>query len=187
MSSKHHPRQLVLRRDTATGLTHVGWETDMPVGRFEHLVLICESEVLCMPEPHSEHYGVYCMALQRARALNAELLDEQIHQYLAKGWQRVPFELATDPQVMRPDDVGNYTSAAMQLHYQLTHNRRQAWAVTAEQGIVHIRPRNPSRQLDTLTYQVWYHRQLQELQSIGGRIEAGILLVAESGLWFIVV
>ncbi|MBI1422209.1 MAG: hypothetical protein GC149_02000 [Gammaproteobacteria bacterium] len=35
-------RQLVLRRDTATGLTLVGWEEDLPVGRFEHLTRNCK-------------------------------------------------------------------------------------------------------------------------------------------------
>jgi hypothetical protein len=35
LTHKPNPRQLVLRRDTATGMTLVGWEEDLPVGRFD--------------------------------------------------------------------------------------------------------------------------------------------------------
>lgn len=184
MSSKANPKQLVLRRDTATGLTLVGWETDLPVGRFEHLELICESSKNILPDSGSEFYDAWQSALQHARQANNLVLGQQVRHNQSKGWYRVPFELAPNRQAMQADSVGNYAAAAMQLHYQLTRNRKQAWVIIQRETVTHVRARYPKIELDVLTYQVWYHKQLHELTEMGGTLLEGQLFVCESGLWF---
>jgi len=174
----------VLRRDTATGLTLVGWETDLPVGRFEHLALICESAESILPDKKNEYYEAWQAALQQARLANNLLLEQQVRQYQARGWYRVPFELADDREVVKADSVGNYAAAAMQLHYQLTRNCKQAWVILQSEEIVHVRARHPRKALDELTYQVWYHQQQHQLQMLGGTLLEGNLISCESGLWF---
>ena len=184
MSYKPNPKQLVLRRDTATGMTLVGWEEDLPVGRFEHIELVCESSKSILPECDSENYVAYQSALQNARQANQLLLEQQVRDYLSRGWFLVPFELAQNPEAMKADSFGCFTSAAMQLHYQLTYNRSQAWAMIRQDNIIHIRARYPLKQLDELTYQVWYHKQRHDLNEIDGTLLEGQLIICESGLWF---
>lgn len=184
MTPKPNPRQLVLRRDTATGLTLVGWATDLPVGRFEHLELICESASSILPECDSEYYASYQSALDLARQANNLILEQQVRLNQSQGWYRVPFALAHDQQTMRADSFGNYAAAAMQLHYQLTQKCKQAWALLQRGTVVHVRARFPKKTLDVLTYQVWYHKQLHELSKMGGTLMEGTLIICESGLWF---
>lgn len=186
MTPKRNPRQLVLRRDTATGLTLVGWETDLPLGRFEHIELICESVRNILPDSNSEYYESYQSALAHARQENRFMLKQQVQHNLSNGWYRIPFELAHDQQVMMADSMGNYAAAAMQLLYQLTQNRQQAWAIIQSGMVVHVRARYPKKELDELTYQVWYHKHLHELSNLGGTLLEGTLLICESGLWFAV-
>ena len=184
MSYKPNPKQLVLRRDTATGMTLVGWEEDLPVGRFEHLELICELAKNILPERDSEAYVSYQSALHNARQANRLMLEQQVRDHQLKGWVLVPFELAYDQAAMKADSIGNFTAAAIQLNYQLTRNRKQAWAILQRGGIVHVRARYPQRALDELTYQVWYHKQLHELNEMSGALLEGTLIICESGLWF---
>lgn len=184
MSNNPNTRQLVLRRDTATGLTLVGWDADLPAGRFEHLELICESSKYSLPDSGSEDYDAWQSALYRARQANQHMLEMQISCNQSNGWICVPFELAHNRETMVADHVGNYAAAAMQLHYQLTQNQKQAWVVVRRGRIVHVRARYPKRQLDELTYQVWYHRQLHELNEMEGTLLEGELMICESGLWF---
>ena len=184
MSYKPNPKQLVLRRDTATGMTLVGWEEDLPVGRFEHIKLICESPKNILPECNSEKYVAYQSALQNARHANWLMLEQQVRDYQSRGWLLVPFELAQNQEAMKADNFGCFTSAAMQLHYQLTHNRKQAWVIIRQDKVVHVRARYPRKEMDELTYQVWYHKQQHELNEIGGILHEGQLIICESGLWF---
>lgn len=186
MTYKPNPRQLVLRRDTATGLTLVGWASDLPIGRFEHLELIGESANNSLPNSASDYYAAYHAALQTAREANTLLLEQKIRHHQSQGWYRVPFDLASNRQALQADSVGNYAAAAMQLHYQLTQNRRQAWAILRHGTIVHVRARHPEARLDELTYQVWYHQQQQQLNELGGMKLEGDLMTCESGLWFMV-
>lgn len=186
MTYKPNPRQLVLRRDTATGLTQVGWASDLPVGRFDHLALVGESVNNRLPDSTSEYYAAYHAALQRAREANGHLLAQQVRHHQSQGWYRVPFELASNRQALQADNVGNYAAAAMQLHYQLTRNRKPAWAIILQETIVHVRARYPQEHLDELTYQVWYHQQLQQLSKQDGTVLEGELMTCESGLWFMV-
>jgi hypothetical protein len=184
MTHKPNPRQLVLRRDTATGLTHVGWETDLPLVRFEHLELIGEPVKSILPDSDSEYYAAYQAALRYARQANHRMLEQQMRDNQSKGWYRVPFALARDSQGMQADSVGNYAAAAMQLQYELTYNCKLAWAILRCGVVEHVRTRYPKKELDELTYQVWYHKQLHDLQQLGGILLEGTLMVCESGLWF---
>jgi len=184
MVQKLNPRQLVLRRDTATGLTLVGWETELPVGRFEHLELVYESPYVRQQENDSAFLEAYQSALRLARRTNRRMLEQQVRLNLARGWYKVPFGLALQQQTMRADSVGNYAPAAMQLHYDLTRNIKQAWVIIRQDKVEHVRARYPRKMLDELTYQVWYHKQKYELQAMGGTLLEGDLIVYESGLWF---
>lgn len=184
MTHKSNPRQLVLRRDTATGLTLVGWASDLPVGRFQHLQLISESDNNFLPDIESAEYGIYQSALEQARQANSRMLQQQVRSNQTKGWYLVPFELAGDRQAMQSDSIGNYAAAAMQLHYQLTCHCKQAWTIIRDGAIVHVRARYPRKMLDELTYQVWYHKQRFELNKIQGALLEGELMICESGLWF---
>lgn len=184
MSNRPNPRQLVLRRDTATGLTQVGWETDLPVGRFEHLELICELTENRLPDTNSDYYAAYQSALDSAREANTLMLERQVRHNIIKGWYIVPFALAQRRQVLEADSFGNYSAAAMQLHFQLTQNDKQAWAVIQGGEVVHVRARFPAKELDELSYQVWYHQQCHQLENIGDAVLEGNLLICESGLWF---
>lgn len=184
MPGNPNPRQLVLRRDTATGLTLVGWEFDLPVGRFEHLDLICEVSDYILPDITSEYFATYQSALRQARQANRLMLAQQARLNYAKGWRIVPFELAHHRQALGADSFGNYAAAAMQLHYQLTQKAKQAWAVICDEAIVHVRARHPHKELDELSYQVWYHQQCYQLKKMGGMVLEGNLVVCESGLWF---
>lgn len=184
MSYKSNPRQLVMRRDTATGLTLVGWAADLPIGRFEHLKLIGDAVGNALPEPGDEYYETYQSALENARQANTQCLEQQVQLLQSKGWLRVPFELANAKHAVQTDTVGTYTAAALRLHFQLTHNCKQAWAILQEGTVAHVRARHPRYALDELTYQVWYHQQLQQLKQMGGILTEGELKVCESGLWF---
>lgn len=184
MSSKPNPKQLVLRRDTASGITLVGWEEDLPIGRFEHLELICELAKNILPECDSEDYASYQSALHNARQANRLILEQQVRYHQSKGWLLVPFELAHNQEAMQADRFGNFTTAAIQLNYQLTRHRKQAWAIIQRGSIVHVRARYPKKALDELTYQVWYHKQLYELKEMDGTLLEGHLMICESGLWF---
>lgn len=184
MSYKSNPRQLVMRRDTATGMTSVGWDVELPLGRFAHLELICETEQNLLPQPESQAYPSYQAALDEARRANQLCLQRQTQQNQRKGWYQIPFALADEQQVMQADRFGNFFAAAMQLHYQLTQNRRQAWMVIQHNTPICVRARYPRRELDELTYQVWYHKQLHELNALPGTLLEGELIACESGLWF---
>lgn len=178
-----NPRQLVLRRDTATGLMLVGWAEDLPLGRFEHLALICETVAAVLPVKGSEQYPVYQSALENAQQSNTRLLEQQASFNRSRGWYEVPFTLAKDQGNAHPDSVGSYAAAAMRLHYQLARHCKRVWAVIVENRIIHVRARYPKKELDALTAQVWYFRQLNELQAFDGQLLEGNLVVCESGLW----
>ncbi|MDH5180937.1 MAG: hypothetical protein OEZ39_02525 [Gammaproteobacteria bacterium] len=183
MSLPTNPHQLVIRRDTATGLTRVGWDEDLPGGRFTHLDLVCEVSHHSLPDSDSEHYAAYQTALQTARKANAALVATKISTNRAKGRYPVAFALAGGELSLQPDDIGNYSAAAMQLHYHLTRNIKPVWAVLQQASIVHLRPRQPHKPLDELSLQVWRHSQRSQLQAMGGTLVEGNLLVCESGLW----
>jgi len=178
-----NPWQLVMRRDTATGLTHIGWAEDLPLGRFEHLALVCEASTAVLPVKGSEQYPAYQLALENAQQSNIGLLEQQASFNRSRGWYAVPFTLVQDRDNAHPDSVGSYAAAAMQLHYQLAGHCKRVWAIMNENRIVHVRARYPKKELDALTAQVWYFRQLNELQTIGGQLLEGTLIVCESGLW----
>jgi len=174
----------VLRRDTATGLTLVGWEADLPVGRFEHLELVFEMASASLPESDRAFLKAYQSALRLARRTNLGMLEQQVQLNLSRGWYQVPFELAKQQRAMKADSIGNYAPAAMLLHYDLTRNIKQAWVIIRQGKVAHVRARHPRKILDELTYQVWYHKQKYDLETMGGTLLEGYLIVCESGLWF---
>lgn len=178
-----NPRQLVLRRDKATGLTLVGWDVDLPPGRFEHLALICEPVHSSLQDMDSEEHAAYQSAMRHAQQANISLVEQRVSTNQSRGWYAVPFELAKKRDSMVADEVGNYAAAAMQLHFQLSGHCKRVWAVIRDGKVVHVRARYPKQALDELTEQVWYFRQLQELQAIEGELLQGVLIVCLSGLW----
>jgi len=184
MISKPNPRQLVLRRDTATGLTRVGWDSDLPIGRFEHYKVICEISDSRLPDIDSPHYTNYQAACCTAREANAALLEKQIQHHTSQGWLHVPLGLSSNTETLQADEFGNFTAAAMSLMFELTHNQKQVWAVADKTNIVHVRSRLPTTELDELSYQVWYHQQMHQLDNLSGQILEGDLQITESGLWF---
>lgn len=184
MTFKPNSRQLVLRRDTATGLTLVGWDTDLPVGRFVHIDLIGDFRENILPDSTSVFYEAYQSALRQACQENDSVVKQKAQQNLSKGWYRVPFNLAQQQDTMVADNFGNYAAAAMQFFYQLTQNQKRAWAVIHQDEVVHVRARYPQKEMDELTYQVWYHKQQNEMQELSGVLLEGNLLTCESGLWF---
>lgn len=185
MSHTLNPKKLVLRQDTATDLVQIGWDAELPLGRFLHLALICESNNHTMPDVDSEHYPAYQAGIRQARKTNEAILRQQTHEYLNKGWYPVPLSLANPASPLCADEVGLLTNAAMQLHYQLTRNCKHVWVTIVNEHITHVRRREPNRKLDELSLQVWYHQQQHQLASMHGTVASGHLLVSESGLWFI--
>lgn len=185
MNGKRHtnPWQLVLRRDMATGLMLVGWSDDLPLGRFEHLSLICETVSAVLPAKDSEQYIFYQAAMETARNSNFKVIEQQSEDNRQRGWYEVPFALIDNISGMPPDDIGSYAAAAIKLQYQLAGHCRQVWATALEGKIIHVRARYPKKELDALTAQVWYFRQLDELQAFSGQLLEGTLVACESGLW----
>jgi len=184
MTSRLNTRNLVMRRDRATGMIQVGWDADLPRGRYEHLAVICNSTSYCLPDRDSNEYQAYQSALHEARQVNQRVLAEQVRRNQAKGWMPVPFDLAENPDTMIADRVGSFADAAMQLQHQLTQKQKVVWAVVQDRLIIHVRSRHSKKQRDDLTKQVWYHNQLNELGQLGGTLFEGELMVFESGLWF---
>lgn len=176
-------KRLVLCQDSATGFVQIGWDTDLPPGRFVHLEVIGESAECHPLTRHSPHYASYQAACARARQLNAGELAKQIQTNIRRGRLPVPLDLHADTSE-QADEVGLYLSAAMQALHRLTANCREVWAVVARQAVIHIEPCRPVRAFDELAYQVWKHHTLSELQKLSGDIRAGKLIVQESGLWF---
>jgi hypothetical protein len=184
MTSRYNTREMVMRRDQATGMTQVGWASDLPRGRYEHLALIFESASHSLSDSKSEEYQAWQSALLEASRVNQEILEQQTRANQEKGWLRVPFDLAENPEAMLADSVGSYAASAMQLQYYLTKNQKEAWAVILQGTVVHVRRRFPKKQQDELTDQVWYHKQINEMSQLGGTLFEGELMVCESGLWF---
>lgn len=186
MALKRNPRQRVLRRDTATGMTLAGWDDDLPIGRFEHLALIDEVAIGDVPAPAlAQDHSPFACAVQRAREANAQRIVELQAEHAARGHRRVPFTLGHPDVNPCADEFGRYSDAAMQLGYALSGHQKQVWVVEQQQQLVHVRARFPQKRLDELTLQVWYYQQLHQLQQFKGQILEGQLLVCDSGLWFV--
>jgi len=96
-------------------MAQVGWADDLPMGRFEHIRLICETGDHALPNADNPHFPAYHLACQAAREANAELIQQQIRRNLDQGWVLVPFGLAPGETRLAADEFGNYAAAASQL------------------------------------------------------------------------
>lgn len=101
------PNLLVLRVDTTTGLHVVGWDSDMPIGRFRHVEVICETQCSQRIGPHSENHALYLAACDKARTLNIPILEQQVHEALRRGWIQIPLDLHATHSNISPDSFGN--------------------------------------------------------------------------------
>lgn len=184
MNSRVNPNQLVLRRDTATGFAKVNWASEMPLGRFDHIKLVCEARD-CMPlSPDNPIYNDYQLACDTAKAINEPLLTMQIQECCAKGWLSVPLNLDQNHSDLLADDFGSYQTAAMRALFRLTANVIIVWAVVFEQSVTHIESCQPPKPMEELEYQVWKHHVINRLSKMTGTTIAGKLIVNETGLWF---
>lgn len=181
-----NPKKLVMRLDTATGLTCIGWDSELPPGRFSHLKVILEMQNQVLPDSRHACWNVYQNALAQARTANISHIKKIQQNHLDRGWHPVPFSLADDTTILQADESGIYTTAATQLRYKLAGHSQTVWAVISNEVIIHIRASEPKRELDELSLQVWHHHQRHQLSEMGETLLQGHLHVCESGLWFIV-
>ena len=178
------PNLLVLRRDTATGFYAVGWDSEMPIGRFTHIELICQTASSETITPQHATYATYMAACHKAREFNAPLLEEQIRQALVKGWLSVPLDLQQALSAYKPDLFGCLQVCAQQARYRLCRNHPYVWCVLADGVVVNVRASTPPRVMEAVEFHVWEHQQQRQMQQIGDEILEGQLIALESGLWF---
>ena len=178
------PNLLVLRRDTATGFYAVGWDSDMPIGRFAHIEVICETASSEPIGPTHELHDAYTTACQKACAFNAPLLEEQCQHATARGWLPVPLDLHRSTQIIGADVFGSQQVCAMQTRHRLCGNQPQVWCVLAAGVVVDVRACEPPRRMEPVEFHVWQHQQRQQMQTYGDEIRRGQLIAQESGLWF---
>lgn len=184
MTRTQLPNLLVLRCDTATGFFKVGWDTDMPIGRFSHTEVICETTSSETITPDSPYYSDYTSACRKACVLNAAKLEAQQATSQAQGWIQVPLNIHHPDLEVNPDPFGIWLDLAMQTLHRLCNNKPYVWVAITEAGIVSVRPSEPPRPMEAVEFQVWRNQQLTKLAEFGGEIQKGKLIVQESGLWF---
>lgn len=178
------PNLLVLRRDTATGFYAVGWDSDMPIGRFAHIELICETASSEPIGPQHEFFAAYTAACQKACELNSPLLEKQIQQAISKGWLAVPLDLHGSDSAIDSDLFGRRQVLAMHTRHRLCANKPQVWCVLDAGVVVDVRACDPPRRMEPVEFHVWQHQQHQQMQAYGDEIRRGQLIAQESGLWF---
>ena len=185
MEIKANPQQLVIRIDTASGVAKVGWAAELPLGRFEHIDLVCEA-AHCQPLTKTHpHYADYLQACIQAKKFNAPVIQNQYRENRSKSWLPVPLDLNDEKVTTNPDDFGNYQTLAMHTFFRLCRNHSEAWAVVEQNNIIQLQSRKPPWEMEELEYQVWFHHTLQQLAKYPGEIKSGNLAVQPSGLWFI--
>jgi len=188
LHSRGNAQQLVLRRDSSDSLIKVGWATEMPLGRFEHLALIAEC-TNCEPL-HTEHplFPAYQSACRQARESNQRVLQQQQQQLHQSGWQRLDAAYLTQLPIAESDvcdDFGSLREHAMKLLFLLTANYPFVWCVEQDSHIVYVQSKKVPAKLQELEAQVWTHHRLSLLQQMPGHVSDGRLVVKESGLWFL--
>jgi len=178
------PNLLVLRRDTATGFYTVGWDSDMPIGRFTHIEVVCQTTSSEPIVPEHEFFAEYTAACRKACNLNAPILEIQIQEAMAKGWLAVPLDLQRSTQTISPDPFGSQQINAMQTRHRLCGNQVQVWCVLAAGVVMDVRACEPPRKMEPVEFHVWQHQQHQQMRQYGEEILHGQLIAQESGLWF---
>ena len=176
--------QLVMRRDTRTGLVCIGWARDMPLERYEHLSLIIESNRAAPLLADTDYYAHYVSACNEARALNQAILARQSAQYARDGWLVVPLDLRAEEAACEPDSVGSYQQAAMQALHRLTRNVTEVWAACDGGQVRDVCACSPPRPMEAVEFQVWRQQMHRRLHEQSARVYSGKLMVTHSGLWF---
>lgn len=153
------------------------------MGRYQHIALVYESPD-CYPITPAHHaYPRYQSACAQARKINQELIAQQIHANLEKGWFRIPLDLKPGLIHREADEFGCFRQAAMQAVHQLSANQLDVWAVVDGSSVKEVRPSQPHKAMQELEYQVWKHHHRYQLQQLGGTLLSGRLVIEESGLW----
>lgn len=183
MAHQTFTHQLVMRRDTRSGLVCVGWARDMPLERYQHITLIVETPRAEPLHPAAECYPLYENACQQARALNHDTLAQQRSRHIHDGWLQVPLELRAT-QDSEPDNVGSYQQAAMQALHRLTRNVTEVWAAIDGAHVIDLSARIPPRPMQAVEFHVWRQQVIQRLHTGGETVLPGKLIVTHSGLWF---
>lgn len=184
MTPARYANRIVVRRDTATGLVMVGYATDMPLERFEHLEELCATRDSAPLRAGHRHFDVYARACARAAASNRQLLEIERTEAIGRGWVVVPLDLKTTNAGSSADAFGSYRAAAMQTLFRLSANDAEVWAVVEDARVVAVHARAPRRAMDALERAVWRRYWLRSLGRTGGRVFEGKLVAKDSGLWF---
>jgi len=182
MTIRSLPNRLLLFRDTASGVTKVGWATDTVEDRFEILEVLCETDTSTPILASSPYYDHYRTACAQARDLNARAIEDQKRQYLSLGWYYVPHDLDVSVE-LKEDDFGCFLEVARTTLYRLSGNSDEVWAVVQSEKVIALRPRTPAQQMEELEYRVWEANIRHQLAEFGGEILQGNLVALESGLW----
>ncbi len=177
--------QLVIRCDTANGYYKVGWSSELPLGRFQHIELVTESETLSVLNSKNPLYSMYVAACTRVSNLNASLIKTEKTDKNALGWLPVYLALNDDSVEVVPDEFGCFNAIALKTRYRLSKNSNEVWAVIHNSAVLQVESRYPRNKLAELQYQIWKHHKLDKLSEFGGEIVQGKLLVSFSGLWFV--
>ncbi len=180
-----NPHQLVIRCDTANGYYKVGWSSELPLGRFQHIELVTESETLSVLNSKNPLYPVYVAACSRVSDLNASLINTEKADKNALGWLSVCLDLNENSIEVLPDEFGCFNALALKTRYRLSKNSSEVWAVIHDRTVLQVESRYPRKKLAELQYQIWKHHQLEKLSQFGGEIAQGKLSVSFSGLWFV--
>lgn len=184
MANTKLPNLLVLRCDTATGFYQVGWDSDMPIGRFTLGEVICETTSSEPISSTSAYYERYMTACRQACELNAPIMTQQTNSALEAGWFSVPLDLHRSQQEITADPFGSLLTYAMQTRYRLCAHKKWVWCAIKNGLVVDIRACEPPRKMEPVEFHVWQHQQQQQMQQIGNEILRGTLIAQESGLWF---
>lgn len=177
--------QLVIRRDTRSGIVSVGWARDMPLERYQHIALVAEAAQAGPLDPAAACYALYEDACREARLLNRDILRQQRNSHAQDGWLEVPLELQATNCTPQADRFGSYQQSAMQTLYRLTGNITDVWAAIEDASVIALSARTPPRAMEAVEFQVWKHHTLQRLQKMAGTVRSGKLVVTHTGLWFI--
>lgn len=183
-------QQLVLRRDTVDHLTKVGWAIDMPLGRFEHIALLAESETCPMLQALPDEHPlspIYHEACRRAQHINRQCITQQQLELVQTGWKLI--QGCYLPQLKgvnfdQADEFGSLRYAAMKMLYQLTANHPWVWCIEHDNHIVQVQSKQVPKKMEELESQIWLHHTISQLEKMPGRLLDGKLVVKESGLWF---
>jgi len=183
MSNQAFTHQLVIRRDTRSGIVCVGWARDMPLERYLHIALVTETSRAGPLHAAADLYPLYEDACRQARALNHATLEKERARHVREGWLEVPLDLHDQKASRLADSVGSYQQSAMQALHRLTRNITEVWAACDDCRVCDVCARTPPRPMQAVEFQVWKHQVLMRLHETATTVVPGKLIVTHSGLW----